>query len=336
MEQIITLLTNLFNLTKVASVTLPGLLAAAGLALTLWPAIPIDVIPVVTAISTAHTAIADNAAALTPSLVKPSREPSSESVPGFPPAFDQACSVSYWPADEAVSRLRLEVAKKNKDAEFASPRAERGPALDASSDQSWVKSMQTQLEYLERIEQQGKDESVPESRKRAVREQFLLDFEAHNLALCLDLEKSWQGQEERDIQLLTADADILEKQRSAAQDNYLAYQKSNNPLAAHYEADMDTAKARIDTVRNTIRGRNRTLQERTLKINELNEDQQIIVDRLKDPGRLRPRVGFDAFLTGLVNHIVGFILLSLAAAIVVTAIDRAAFGAFFEDLFDGF
>jgi len=99
---------------------------------------------------------------------------------------------------------------------------------------------------------------------------------------------------------------------------------------------MDTAKARIDTVRNTIRGRNRTLQERTLKINELSEAQQIIAERLKDPERLRPRVGFDAFLTGLVNHVVGFILLSLAAAIVVTAIDRAAFGAFFEDLFDGF
>jgi hypothetical protein len=35
MDQIITLLTNLFNLTKVASVTLPGLLAAGGLALVL-------------------------------------------------------------------------------------------------------------------------------------------------------------------------------------------------------------------------------------------------------------------------------------------------------------
>ncbi len=47
MNQIITLLTNLFSLTKVASVTLPGLLAAAGFALILWPAVPFDTIPAV-------------------------------------------------------------------------------------------------------------------------------------------------------------------------------------------------------------------------------------------------------------------------------------------------
>ena len=321
MDQIITLLTNLFNLTKVASVTLPGLLAAAGLALTLWPAIPIDVIPVVTAISTAHAAIADDAGTLEKFQVKVSKEPPNEAVPGFPPAFNQACAVSYWPSDGVVEQMELEIDRNRGKQPY---------------DQAWEESAKRQLQDLKDIEQQGEDESVPESRKRAVREQFVLDFEAHNLALCLDLEKSWQGQEERDIQQLTADADILEKQRSAAQDNFLAYQKSNNPLASKYERDMDTAKARIDTVRNTIRGRNRTLQERALKMNELNDDQQIIAERLKDPGRLRPRVGFDAFLTGLVNHVVGFILLSLAAAIVVTAIDRAAFGAFFEDLFDGF
>jgi len=148
--------------------------------------------------------------------------------------------------------------------------------------------------------------------------------------------KACDGQEEKDIQPLNTDADILEKQRSAAQDNYLAYQKSNSPLAHRYEAAMDEAKARIDTVRNTIRGKDRDVQERMLRVKELNEDQQLITDRLKDPGRLRPRVGFDAFATGLVNHVVAFILLSLAMAIVVTAIDRAALSAFFENVFDGF
>src|SRR5271157_3592762 len=49
MDQIITLLTNLFNLTKVASVTLPGVALAGALALFLWPPRPVDTvrIPVV-------------------------------------------------------------------------------------------------------------------------------------------------------------------------------------------------------------------------------------------------------------------------------------------------
>jgi hypothetical protein len=71
-------------------------------------------------------------------------------------------------------------------------------------------------------------------------------------------------------------------------------------------------------------------------VEELTRTQQVIKARLADPGRLRPRLGFDAFMTGLVNHVVAFILLSLASAIIVTATDRAVFGAFFEDLFDGF
>lgn len=41
-------------------------------------------------------------------------------------------------------------------------------------------------------------------------------------------------------------------------------------------------------------------------------------------------------MTGLINHVVAFILLSLAAAVMVTAFDRAVFGFIFEDLFDGF
>ena len=46
MDQIITLLSNLFNLTKIASVTLPGLALAGALALFLWPPRPIDAIRV--------------------------------------------------------------------------------------------------------------------------------------------------------------------------------------------------------------------------------------------------------------------------------------------------
>ncbi len=113
MNQIITLLTNLFNLTKVASVTLPGLLAAGGLALILWPALPVDFIPVVTAVSTSRTSVADYALILKEPRVSPSREPSNELVPIFPPAGSPACSVEYWPMND-VPTLMHELKDKRK------------------------------------------------------------------------------------------------------------------------------------------------------------------------------------------------------------------------------
>jgi hypothetical protein len=332
MDQIITLLTNLFNLTKVASVTLPGLLAAGGLALILWPAVPIEVIPVVTAVSTSQSSVADNEAHLLPPRVNPSKEPPNEPAAIFPPAFGHACSVDYWAVDDVPSRMKLkwDALKGN----------EKGPDFDyckapdkVPHDVAWLSEAVCQLQ---RIQQDTSKLPVPESRRLSILEQFVLDLQARNLTACIDLEKSWQGQEEKEVAQLTADAEVLEKQRSAAQDNFLAYQKSNSPLAYRYEAAMDEAKARVDTVRNTIRGRDREVQERIRRVSELNSDQQLITDRLKDPGRLRPRVGFDAFATGLVNHVVAFILLSLSMAIVVTAIDRAVLSAFFENVFDGF
>ena len=59
----------------------------------------------------------------------------------------------------------------------------------------------------------------------------------------------------------------------------------------------------------------------------------MINERLTDPERLRPRRTFDLFTTALVNHLVGFIVLSLVAGAVVTAFDRALFGRLFDGLF---
>jgi hypothetical protein len=320
MDKIITLLTSLFNLTKVASVTLPGLLAAAGLALVLWPAMPIDLIPVVTAVSTSQNSVVDNLQRSAPLSAEP---PSA-----FPSAFGRACSVEHWALDDVINRMKFEAGQ----AEHQARAPQSGlPPVDVES--SWPSEA---LRQLLRIERQANNLSVPDSRKRSILEQVVLDFEAHNLDVCIDLEKSWQGQEEKDIQQLTTDVANVETQRGAAQANFLAYQKSNSPLATHYKAEMDTFQHQIDSLRENIRGKNRDVQERIRRVNELNDEKQVISDRLKDPGRLRPRLGFDLFLTGLINHLVGFVLLALAAAVVVTAIDRAWFGLLYEDLFDGF
>ena len=299
MDKVISLLTSLFNLTKVASVTLPGLLAAGGLALVLWPPLPIERIPAVVQITPPCSILA---------IACNGSNPTSSVVPSpFPQAFQSACTVESFIMDDAVNRMLFgQLAPKSLGQEVA-----RDPRL--------------------------KDPSVPEITKRHIREQFVLDVEAQELGQCINLEKSWQGQEEREIQQANTDITNLEAQRSAAQTSLLVYEKSNNAeLVQHYEYEMRGLKGQIDSARGRIASENLDLQERVRRLAELSEDQKVIQDRLADPGRLRPRVGFDVFATGLINHVVAFILLSLAAGVVVTAIDRAGLNAIFEDVFDGF
>jgi hypothetical protein len=333
MDQIITLLTNLFSLTKIAAVTLPGLLAAGGLALIMWPAVPIDVIPVVVAVSRPAEPVQryDSPSPQSP-VVDHSKHPHTAPASTFPQAFVAACRVEHWPPDNnAIARIRQAAEIEQARTQLPNPALEPGQSVP---DPSWATDV---LSRMRGFDLQSGQQWVPRSRKQHILEQFLLDLEANDLTLCVDTEKSWQGQEEREILQWNSDLDHLEKQRSAAQDNFIAYQKANNStLTSHYKEDMDSLQDQIDTLRNSIRGQNRDVQERARRITELGEEQGSIAARLADPGRLRPRVGFDAFLTALVSHIVGFILLSLAAAIIVTAIDRAAFGALFEVLFDGF
>lgn len=306
MNQIITLLTNLFNLTKVASVTLPGLLAAAGFALILWPAVPVDVIPAVVRVE------------------KVSPPPNLARTP--------ACKVEHWAMDDVLYWINSQAASLPSNPAPAQPE-NLGPAPALNPDQL----TQEALRQILVIEGRTTNLSVPGIRKRAILEQFALDYQVQSLGLCADLEKSWSGKDEIAIQQLTADLEILEKQRSAAQDNYLAYLKANNrSLIAQYQRDMGGLQDEIKAKRNELLDDTQDKKERERRAGELLTQQQEIKDRLGDPGRLRPRVGFDLFVTGLINHIVAFILLSLAAAVMVTAFDRAAFGFLFEDLFDGF
>jgi hypothetical protein len=317
-NQIITLLTNLFNLTKVASVTLPGLLAAAGFALILWPAVPVDVIPAVVGVE------------------KVSPPPNLAKTP--------ACKVEHWAMDDVVYWMDSQAASlaKNPPPAPAQPQ-DIGPAPAKPQNTGAAPALnpdqltQEALRQILVIEGRTTNLSVPGIRKRAILEQFALDYQVQSLGLCADLEKSWSGKDEIAIQQLTADLEILEKQRSAAQDNYLAYLKANNrSLIDQYKRDMRGLQDEIKAKRNELLDDTQDKKERERRAGELLTEQQEIKDRLGDPGRLRPRVGFDLFVTGLINHIVAFILLSLAAAVMVTAFDRAAFGFLFEDLFDGF
>ena len=287
MNEIITLLTNLFNLTKIVSVTLPGLLAAGGLALILWPPAPVDVIPVV--------------------LLPP-----SQASPNMGHAYDRpACNSGL-----ATTDLVLPI-----DAQGAV-----GTTNYYITDPNLIGAAKRRIEIS----------GVPRLRRERVRDQFVLDLEWEYFARCIQLEESWEGQEKTQNDQLSADLAELNTERTAIQTNYLKYQQGQGPPAPNYARDLRRYDDQIEAKRLNIVANEQDIRERDRRIKELTDQQQIIKDRQGDPGRLRPRMGFDIFVAGLVSHVVGFILLSLAAALLVKAIDEAIFGVAFEDLFDGF
>lgn len=345
MNQIITLLQNLFSLTKVASVTLPGLLAAGGLALILWPAIPVDLIPLATVGPVQELAAFNKVkpteaegTSLGPDVACP-----GEKLLGRHNAFDQACQVRLVAMTEILDSIKEEDKKEEEESNKKDEQSDK----EKEGQQSGKEGQQSKAggfisAELKDIRPQLMDiqerDTYPQSRKQQIQQQLILDFENQKFSECINLETSLKGREAAENQQLTADLDIEEKQRSSAQDNYLTYLKSNNRLLfTRYKTEMDNFQGCITLKRYSVLWNERDIQERDRQMTELTRDQGIITARLADPGRLRPRLGFDDFVTGLVNHVVAFILLSLAAAIIVTALDRTVFfGGLFEDLFDGF
>jgi hypothetical protein len=343
MNQIITLLQNLFSLTKVAAVTLPGLLSAGALALILWPATPVDLIPVATAGSRPSEDLGADQSC------------SGESALPRPNAYLEVCRMEFVPIDQFPtyidSRLKrlLALGEVNKPKAAIQKGECESQTNESETDESLTVSFESKKPWrvapfefgLDRtlhcqLSAITSDLSVPESRRDQVKEQLILDAEDQMFSYCNEMENSLKGREESENLQLKADLEIEEKKRGAAQDNFLAALKSGSPVYGDYWRQMNSFQGCIALKRYTTIENEQDSRERQRRVEELTRTQQVIKARLADPGRLRPRLGFDAFMTGLVNHVVAFILLSLASAIIVTATDRAVFGAFFEDLFDGF
>jgi hypothetical protein len=94
MDKVLALLQSLLSLNKVASVSVPGVLTAAGLAMILWPSRPLDEIPTVTFVSPAASqASQSNPVAPTNRATQPTRIPHPNRANIFTIPADRACEV---------------------------------------------------------------------------------------------------------------------------------------------------------------------------------------------------------------------------------------------------
>lgn len=260
MDKLIALLNSFFSLPKIAAVSVPGILAAAAVAILLYPPVPKDIVPHV------HFLIGEN--------------PSPNDLADQQKNGGAACSITY-----------------------------------------------TQLN-------QTPASSMEALRDRAIRNQLELDTQQSNLAKCIELETGMKGKEASENSQWSADIEVLKKDQADIQTAYQGYEKSNNPLRDQYRKKYDEADTRIKIVRDKILRNEQMIRARDLRLAKLARESNVIADRLKDPGRLRPRQAFDDFITGLANHMIALALLAIAVGVLMNPINRAILGPFYDFLFE--
>lgn len=389
MDKIISLLTNLFSLSKIASVTLPGLALAGVVAFFFKEPHPIDTIPI--AISSIATA----------SEIPPAQEPCPEfsnlsggsskkdckksSEKQVNTLLSPACRIVYLDlsvlntvddlaklenaqgeyqkaADDLhAAEGRLKVSEQNKAAndlratqnkltdpkqqkadEDAIVRNKQEVESKSSVYQEYYRTLRafTTLSNFEILQNFAVFEKV-EGRyvqDSKVLKQLVLEEAKDRLTTCGEIESSRRGQEETDNEQLAADITALDKQRVDIQETYTAYLKGNNrTLAENYRDKLVKIMTQVDQERGRLRLNLLSIRERDRRAAEIKRDIGIIDERLGEPGRVRPIQEFDIYVQGLINHIIGIILLSMVLSLVLNAIGRATYIGFaFDELFDGF
>ena len=333
MDQIITLLSNLFNLTKVASITLPGIALAAASILLLYPPNPIDTI---------HVPMVSAAAG----LVEPVQEPCSN--------LDAPCSAVQLPSQILTPACRLFPVSLNI--------FDSGDVFDRkkiSTNWPWENNFGTLaiLNLFPNGTDQRKDptEITLDDVKLAadkiteiatvngkhpwqpkIIKQYVLEATRDRLIQCVDLETAASGQEAANNDQLTKDIANIDKQRSDIQDAYTTSLTANDKVnSASLRRKLSIVLERANDYRARFRVNLISLSERSRRQAEIKEEQENISARLAEPNRIRPMKELDAYVQGLVNHIVGFILLSIALSLVLVAFDRTVLGNLFESLFPG-
>jgi hypothetical protein len=166
--------------------------------------------------------------------------------------------------------------------------------------------------------------------------QFVLDKTKDQLTRCSEMETALQGQEQADNAELTTDIANLDKQRSDLQDAYTASLKTNDRvISENFRRKLSAILELSDEYRARSGVNLASINERTRRLDEIKVEQANVAALLVAPGSLRAVQGFDMFIQGLVNHVIAFILLSIALSLILVAFDRTVVGNLFEDVFPG-
>jgi len=157
--------------------------------------------------------------------------------------------------------------------------------------------------------------------------QLTLDDTDRLLLKCAEEEQSLQNIED----LITGYLNTAITAKIADRDNlkttYLKYVASLSPLAGTFKREVDDKDREIAKFQAYVAKFQHIKAERARRVNQYQRLDAEIKLRLGDAGRLRPKQKFDDILSGLGNHIVGFLTLVFGWALLIDPFNRAIFGA---------
>jgi hypothetical protein len=136
---------------------------------------------------------------------------------------------------------------------------------------------------------------------QAIRTQLLLDLEQIRWAECQDAENELKQIRKTQSDFLASDLASLEKDRATK------------------ESEIKAKRESLSVVQEAI-------GKQDAELAAWKRYSDLIASRLADPGRLRPRLDFNAFVSLQTNHVVGFIVLSIALGVVIAPFRDALFG----------
>lgn len=344
-------------ISNIKSLTLPGLVAALGFAILLWPPAPIDVVTDVSlnpryaiwpTTKSGLAALANTERRVTAETKlkgdkgRPDQKhwenndfgPVCWTRPGTAtaPPLDSTQSTAAVPAQSVTPDL-----PRGQRSAQQSNAAGQTAKVDTGADTSDTNASQPQpvtppKEGRERVLRQP--QSLPEDKPAAVANQFDLERIQRQLQDCADKETALSGAEQSLIADITSEVGVLTNERDAIRDTYLGYEKSANPLRDLFLEKLRNKENEIRDKQTEIHEEEQLQRERVRRSAELTHLANDIALRLAEPGRLRPLQKFDDFLASLGSHVVAFLSLALGWSLIFDPINRAVFGYAYETKFD--
>ena len=161
---------------------------------------------------------------------------------------------------------------------------------------------------------------LPGFKREAQLRQFGLEQQRDNLEQCLLDEQRLKGEEQSRNAALQRDLQALEALRDKDASSVAEYERQDSPMIDPAIRLRENVNGKIDTLRDKLSGNEQKARDREWDIAELTKWKGVVTDRLTDPGKLRPELEFDEYMSALSNHLLAFIFLAVTVGMITEAI----------------
>jgi hypothetical protein len=159
-----------------------------------------------------------------------------------------------------------------------------------------------------------------EYNRRTQRRQYALEEQNENLERCIAEEKRLVGSERATSDDYQGYLKVMEESRAKQASAIVDYERVDSPMLGAAMARRFVIEQQITAARSALAATQQEARDREWEIAELTRWKGVVTERLAEPGRLRPELGFDVYLAVLSKHVMAFVVLAVAVGIVLEAL----------------